>query len=119
MGSGKSCAAIRYMNENDGNFIYLTPYLDEVERIKECCSEKKFISPENQGDGKLGDLHNLLGRETNISSTHALFSHYNSDTATLISSGDYTLTDINFATIDKNLFINILWINFKYLIPSL
>lgn len=91
MGSGKTCAAIRYMNENDGNFVYLTPYLDEVDRIKKNCSKKNFVSPENRGHGKLSDLHNQLGQKTNIASTHALFSYYNEDTATLISEGEYTL----------------------------
>ncbi len=42
MGSGKSCSAIRYMNEHDGNFIYLTPYLDEVDRIKHFSKKNYF-----------------------------------------------------------------------------
>lgn len=34
MGSGKSSAAITYMNEHpDDKFIYITPYLNEVKRI--------------------------------------------------------------------------------------
>lgn len=91
MGSGKSCSAIRYMNEHDDKFIYLTPYLDEVDRIKEQCSKKNFISPENKGSGKLDNLHYLLGRKCNISSTHALFSYYTDCTTDLIREGEYTL----------------------------
>lgn len=91
MGSGKSCAAIRYMNEQEKRFIYLTPYLDEVQRIKDSCCEKKFMSPENKGVGKLDNLHQLLGNKQNIASTHALFSYYNESTTELIREGEYTL----------------------------
>lgn len=36
MGSGKTSAAINLMNNasKDENFIFITPYLNEVERIK-------------------------------------------------------------------------------------
>lgn len=39
MGRGKSSAAIQYMNEHktEKRFMYITPYLTEVERICECC----------------------------------------------------------------------------------
>ncbi len=45
MGRGKSSAAIRYMNENKGKkrFLYITPYLKEVDRICEQCD---FEQPE-------------------------------------------------------------------------
>ena len=38
MGSGKSSAAIAYMNEHpQQKFIYITPYLEEAVRIRESC----------------------------------------------------------------------------------
>ena len=45
MGSGKTSAAINYINglDEDTRVIYITPYLNEVIRIKEECSEKKFF----------------------------------------------------------------------------
>jgi len=91
MGAGKSQSAIHYMNTHDDHYIYLTPYLDEVERIKQQCSDKKFISPENKGGGKLENLHHLLAKRNNVSSTHALFSAYNQYTMELIRNGEYVL----------------------------
>ena len=39
MGMGKSSAAINYINslDDDVKVMYVTPYLDEVERIKKSC----------------------------------------------------------------------------------
>lgn len=92
MGAGKTQSAISLMNDDaSGNYIFVTPYLAEVERIKESCSERKFYSPENFGDGKLENLHKLLGRGQNVASTHALFSTYTPYTADLIHNGEYTL----------------------------
>jgi len=91
MGAGKSQSAIHYMNTHNDHFVYLTPYLDEVDRIKRQCFGKNFISPENKGGGKLDNLHHLLARQCNVSSTHALFSAYNNYTMELIRNGDYIL----------------------------
>ena len=45
MGRGKSSAAIRYMNENRNRkrFLYITPYIKEVERICESVSYTHLI----------------------------------------------------------------------------
>ena len=38
MGTGKTTAAINYMNEHpDQKFIYITPFLEEVSRVKKKC----------------------------------------------------------------------------------
>jgi len=79
------------MNKGGDHYIYLTPYLDEVERIKQGCKDKHFMSPENKGGGKLENLHHLLAKKYNVSSTHALFSSYNEYTMDLIRNGDYVL----------------------------
>ena len=85
MGSGKTSAAINKMNsESDSNYIFITPYLDEVERIISSCTSKRFMQPEHKGSGKLENLHYLLGNKENIASTHALFQHYNDDTKKFI-----------------------------------
>lgn len=92
MGSGKTMSSINRMNEDvDYKYIFVTPYLKEVERIKECCAERKFVSPVNLGNGKLDSLHSLLGKGANIASTHALFKHYNEYTVELIKNGNYKL----------------------------
>ena len=92
MGSGKSSYAIQKMNEDsDGSYIYITPFLSEVQRIKENCSNKKFIEPKNLGKGKLDSFNELLKKNKNITSTHALFKMANEDTMDLIRANDYIL----------------------------
>lgn len=92
MGSGKTSAAINKMNnDTNNNYIFITPYLDEVQRIIANCDKKHFIQPEHKGKGKLDSLHYLLGNKYNIASTHALFQHYNSYTKDLLKQGDYIL----------------------------
>ena len=92
MGGGKTSAAINQMKEDvSSKYIFITPYLDEVDRIKQDCSSREFISPQNKGKGKLENLHYHLGRNENIASTHALFKHYTEYTLDLIKNGGYKL----------------------------
>lgn len=92
MGTGKTSAAITQMKEDvDSKYIFITPYLDEIQRIKKCCEERNFYEPYNIGNGKLYDLHKLLAEKRNIASTHALFSYYNETTMQLIHEGGYKL----------------------------
>ena len=92
MGAGKTESAISMMQEDtNSNYIFLTPYLNEVERIKKNCPNRHFVSPENKGKGKLDSLHYWLGKNRNIASTHALFSTYSEYTTELIRNGQYKL----------------------------
>ena len=92
MGAGKTESAITQMNEDtDSRYIFITPYLDEVDRIKKSCKERNFKDPQGKGKGKLEDLHDLLRRRENIASTHALFRTYNEETMALIHDGRYKL----------------------------
>lgn len=92
MGGGKTSAAINQMNsDKENNYIFITPYLDEVDKIKKECAARSFVSPQNKGKGKLDSLHYHLGRNENIASTHALFKSYNDYTLELIKNGEYTL----------------------------
>lgn len=91
MGSGKTSWAIQHMNSSDDKFIFITPYLDEVKRIRDSCFDKKFKEPVNFGDGKQDNLHHLLSNNDNIASTHALFRMSTDVTRELISCGEYTL----------------------------
>lgn len=90
MGRGKSSAAIRYMNENKGDkkFIYITPFLSEVDRI---CTSCDFAQPESGDSTKLSDLKRLVDSGQNISSTHALFQHMSSSIMDTIKEKHYTL----------------------------
>lgn len=92
MGSGKTTYAINKMNEDtENNYIYITPFLDEVKRIKEQCNTRRFYEPINYGLGKLESLHNLLKDGKNIASTHALFRMSTEITKDLIQANNYIL----------------------------
>ena len=92
MGMGKSSYAIQMMQENtDTNYVYITPYLTEVTRIKTECPNRHFCEPINKGEGKLDSLHTLLQQGKNIASTHALFKMTTDETITLLKSKDYVL----------------------------
>ncbi|RPK31833.1 hypothetical protein [Paenibacillus xylanexedens] len=97
MGSGKTSASIELMNKPDSNkYIYITPYLDEVTRIKQSCNERKFYEPKVFSlDGelyfKLDSLHKLLSEGKNIATTHELFKMATDVTKDLIYNGGYTL----------------------------
>lgn len=72
------------------NYIYVTPYLPEVERFIEK-TEHRFKQPFNIGDGKLDYLHRQLAAGENIATTHALFLMATAETTQLIHEGRYTL----------------------------
>lgn len=92
MGSGKTSWSINKMNNDDKhNYIYITPYLNEVQRIKQQCNNKKFYEPLNIGSGKLDSLHTLLLNNRNIASTHALFKMSTNETIELIKANSYIL----------------------------
>lgn len=93
MGSGKTSAAINLMNtKQDRQFIFITPFLDEVRRIKENCADRHFTEPYyNSKKNKLESLKDLLAEKRNIASTHALFKKYDEYTKSLIRAGHYTL----------------------------
>lgn len=97
MGSGKTSAAIELMNsDTNNNYIFITPYLNEIDRIKTQCSNRKFHEPKvysRHGETfyKMDSLHQLLQNEKNIATTHALFKMSNEKTKELILYGDYVL----------------------------
>lgn len=97
MGSGKTSAAINLMNnDTENNYIFITPYLPEIDRIKAQCKDRKFYDPKLYSkNGKLvrkfESLHELLAENKNIASTHALFKRANDETKELIHSGNYIL----------------------------
>lgn len=72
MGAGKSSAAINFINSSDSKVIYVTPYLDEVIRIKEACKKRDMKEPSSKKT-KLRSLKELVKNGENIVTTHALF----------------------------------------------
>lgn len=93
MGSGKTSWAIQYMNnaDSDKRFIFVTPFLTEVERIKESVTNKKFVAPNNIGNGKLGNLKQLILNNSNIACTHNLFERVDEEVIQLLKCSDYIL----------------------------
>ena len=93
MGSGKTSWAIQYMNSADSDirFIYITPFLSEVERIRSNVTSRKFVEPINRGKGKLDSLKQLILNDCNIVSTHALFQNADDEIIRLLKASNYTL----------------------------
>lgn len=94
-GYGKTTWAIQTMNEaskDSHSFIYITPFLDEVSRVKESVKKRTFYEPtSSKGVKKLDDFHELLRQNKDICTTHALFQNANKETRELIAKGNYTL----------------------------
>lgn len=93
MGAGKTSWAIQYMNEapSDKSFIYITPFLSEVKRVKESVTSRKFSEPTHTGRGKMANLKQLIVNGKNIVSTHALFQHADPELIELLKAGNYSL----------------------------
>lgn len=91
MGSGKTEWSIQHINNNHtDNFLYITPFLDEVERILKK-TDRNFKQPINKGDGKLSSINELLACQYDIASTHELFKHLDEESRANIKAGHYTL----------------------------
>lgn len=94
MGSGKTQFAIQHINEASTleNFIFITPFLSEVERIKTSVTERQFVEPTiYNGTSKLEDLKRLIANNRNIVSTHALFARADEELIELLEQSGYTL----------------------------
>lgn len=98
-GAGKSSYAIQKMNEAslvEENFIYITPFLDEVKRVKTEVSNRKFYEPNPEGERryaatKLESFKKLINQGKDIASTHALFKRVDEETIDYIKYNSYTL----------------------------
>ena len=91
MGEGKTTGLINYMNNHpDNKYLFITPFLDEVERIQKGCKNLEFKTPDDKYS-KLSDLKKLIDNGENIASTHALFSIIDKETRNLIRENGYIL----------------------------
>jgi hypothetical protein len=96
MGTGKSSAAITYLNEHPNDrFIYITPYLDEAARIKRECPDAHFIEPSEKlreyQYKKSAHTAALIKEGRNISTTHQAFKGYSAEMLEDIRQQGYTL----------------------------
>ncbi len=92
MGSGKTTWTINnLLNQNlNENILYITPYLDEVKRIKNA-TDRKMFEPENKGSGKIGNIAKLLTNQMDIASTHALFRRFDQKCKEALKENEYIL----------------------------
>ncbi len=100
MGAGKTSFIIEYMNRAhfDGmfnsskrRFIYVTPLLDEVERVKKACPSLRFKDPKPIHGRKYYGLQKLIDEGENIATTHELFRMITQETREALLSANYTL----------------------------
>lgn len=101
MGKGKTSWAIQHINTapEDEKFIYITPYLSEIERVKDSVTAREMIEPEEKGKTtKSAHLKELLEAECDIVATHSLFTYVGDDSKDgdgeildLLYFGNYTL----------------------------
>jgi len=103
-GAGKTSWAIQYINESTEKMkqlafgedhekiIYVTPYLHEVERIKQA-TNIGFVDPEaiNGKGSKMKHFRALINAGQSIVTTHSLFKKLDLDTLDLIEEAGYTL----------------------------
>ena len=78
MGTGKSTAAINYINEHceHKRFMYVTEYLPEASRIAQACPQANMQEPDENtvaGNSKTAHLRELVAAGHNISCSHVLF----------------------------------------------
>ena len=93
-GTGKTSKAISMMQENpETNYIYITPFLSEVDRVKKAVTNRKFYDPTNKNrkGTKLEGLKELILKDKDIISTHALFSSVDEEIIDLLKACNYVL----------------------------
>ncbi len=110
-GSGKTSWAIQEIKRKseDEKIIYITPFLDEVERIIRDCPNKNFYQPsQDEGDGsKRKHFLELIISGKNIVSTHSLFTNLDDEIISALQLHDYILyLDEVFQTVEKFEFAN-------------
>lgn len=96
MGSGKSSAVINHMKDHPNQrFVYITPYIEEADRIAAACPELRFVTPSNKlrqyGYSKLRHTAALLEKGRNIATTHAAFQLYTKEMIEDVRRREYTL----------------------------
>src|SRR5690606_8873203 len=95
MGAGKTNYAIRYMSEapETERFIYITPFLSEVDRIIDSVKTRHFTQPTNaNSEGrKLRSLKELIEDGRDIAATHSLFRTADDEVISLLNGAGYTL----------------------------
>ena len=93
MGKGKTSFAIQFINRHrrDLSYVYCTPFLDEVERIRQCCPDANFLAPTYASGRKIDDFNLLLMEGANIVVTHSTFTNATDETIEYLRDSNYVL----------------------------
>lgn len=95
MGAGKTTKMIDMIEQSEvaQKFIYITPFLDEIERVQKAVTSRKFEAPSNNVEGgrKLTSLKRLIEDGKDIAATHSLFEMADDELIDLLEASDYTL----------------------------
>lgn len=95
MGAGKTTYAIEKINNASPleRFIYITPFLAEVERVIKSVTNRDFVQPTNnvEGGSKLTSLKRLIEDGKDIAATHSLFEMADDELRELLRRNNYTL----------------------------
>lgn len=94
MGSGKTTWAIEKVKNSNERFMYITPYNDEIKRVKESLEGIKHLhepSYENEYGTKRYDFYNYVKDGLDTISTHVLFRNCDREILENIKLHDYTL----------------------------
>jgi len=92
-GMGKTSWAIQEINAHeDESYIFCTPFLGEITRIRQSCGLfSRFKEPLPYTGTKIDDFNNLLSTGVDIAVTHTTFLNATPETLEAIRTGDYTL----------------------------
>jgi hypothetical protein len=94
MGKGKTEWAIKYMQnkENYQRFLYITPYLDEVDRVMKSMSIMHTpLTKFAKGGTKFNHLKDMTEKGYSLATTHSLFSKVNEEVKQNLKTGWYVL----------------------------
>lgn len=91
-GYGKTEFAIQYMkkNDNEKRFMFITPYLTEVERVSNALPN--FCVPTSEDElTKTQHIKQLIENGESIITTHELFKHFDGEILSLIHKQEYIM----------------------------
>lgn len=91
-GAGKTSWAIQEINAHpEQSYIYCTPFLDEITRVREACGKGRIVEPENFATTKIEDFNSLLMEGHDVAVSHTTFLNATQETLDLIRQGNYIL----------------------------
>lgn len=96
-GKGKTSWAIQniVLDSRGERFLYVTPYLDEVDRVIEQCKKygvEVYVPDAKRGNGsKAEHLKRLMSEGKSVVTTHALFDRIDEECLDIIKGKNYTL----------------------------